>query len=81
MAAQLAQLLAESDLDELREIVARWKKTAASDRERRHYEDLGARLIELKSALAEQAVQPTREELETALAMMMKLAAQAGHAR
>jgi hypothetical protein len=81
MAAQLAQLLADSDVDELREIVARWTKTAASDRERRHYADLGARLVELKGALAEQPVQPTREELEMALTLMMKLAAEGGHAR
>ena len=75
MAKQLAKLLADSDLDELREIVAEWRQTAPSDASRRHYEDLGARLIELKSALSEQAAQPTREELELALTMMMRLAA------
>jgi hypothetical protein len=78
MAGQLAQLLAESDLDELREIIARWKATAPDERSRRMYDDLGARLVELKAALAEQPVQPTRAELETALTMMLKLAEQHG---
>jgi hypothetical protein len=76
MARQLAKLLAESDLDELREIVAEWRRTAPDDATRRHYDALGGRLIELKSALAANPVQPTREELEVALAMMMRLAAE-----
>ena len=50
MAAQMARLLAGSELDELREIVKRW--------------------------VAEAPVQPTREELEQALTMMLRLAAQ-----
>ena len=77
MAAQMARLLADSDLDELREIVRRWLAEAPGDRARRQYEQLGARLIELKQALAEQGAQPSREELELALTMMLKLAAQA----
>jgi len=76
MAKQLAKLLADSDLDELREIVAEWRQTAPTDASRRHYDNLGARLIELKSALASAPSQPTREELELALTMMMKLAAE-----
>ena len=76
MAKQLAKLLADSDLDELREIVAEWRKTAPTEAMRKHYDGLGGRLIELKSALASAPVAPTREELEVALTMMMKLAAE-----
>jgi hypothetical protein len=78
MAAQLAQLLAGSDLDELREVVARWRQTAASERERKHYDELGSRLIELKQELTRAKVPPTREELEAALQLMLRLAAQHG---
>jgi hypothetical protein len=76
MAAQMAQLLAHSDLDELREIVKRWVAEAPTGNQRRIYENFGARMVELKHALAEAPVQPTREELETALTMMLRLAAQ-----
>ena len=76
MAKQLAKLLADSDLDELREIVAEWRHTAPNEASRRQYDNLGARLIELKSALASAPAQPTREELELALTMMMRLAAE-----
>jgi urease accessory protein UreF len=76
MAAQMAQLLADSDLDELREIIRRWVAEAATGAQRRMYENFGARLVELKQALAEAPVQPTREELEQALTMMLRLAAQ-----
>jgi hypothetical protein len=77
LARQLAQLLAGSDEAELREVVARWKSTAVTDAEKRHYADLGARLVELKAALATAPTPPTRAELETALALMMKLAREA----
>ncbi|MFO0761872.1 MAG: hypothetical protein U0359_35855 [Byssovorax sp.] len=76
MAAQMAQLLAASDLDELREIVKRWVAEAPTGGQRRLYENFGARMIELKQALSESPVQPTREELESALTMMLRLAAQ-----
>jgi hypothetical protein len=78
MASQMAQLLVRSDLDELREIVSRWLKEAPTQRIRKQYEVFGAKLIEMKHALAEQPVQPTQEELELALTMMLKLAAQHG---
>jgi hypothetical protein len=80
MAKQLAQLLAGSDLEELREVIRRWRETAPSDSSRRHYDELGGRLLELKAALAEAPVQPTPEELELALTMMLKLAAEHGRA-
>jgi hypothetical protein len=80
MAKQLAQLLAGSDLEELREVIRRWRETASSDSSRRHYDELGGRLLELKAALAEAPIQPTPEELELALTMMLKLAAEHGRA-
>jgi urease accessory protein UreF len=75
MAAQMAQLLAASDLDELREIVRRWVAESPTEGIRRHYEEFGARLVELKAALAEAPVPPTLPELEQALTMMLRLAA------
>jgi len=76
MAVQMARLLVRSDLDELREVVKRWLAEAPTGRIRRQYEVFGAKLIELKHALAEQPTEPTHEELELALTMMLKLAAQ-----
>lgn len=78
MAAQMAQLLAASDLDELREVVARWVGTAETGQQRRVFQNFGARMIELKQELSRAPVQPTRQELETALTMMLRLAAQSG---
>lgn len=78
IAAQMAQLLAASDLDELREIIDRWMQTAATGQQRRVFANFGARLLELKQELARHPVQPTREELESALTMMLRLAAQSG---
>jgi urease accessory protein UreF len=78
MAAQMAQLLVGSDLDELREIVKRWVAEAPTEGTRRQYQEFGARLVELKHALAEAPTQPTIEELETALTLMLKLAAESG---
>jgi hypothetical protein len=77
MAVQMAQLLLGSDEAELREIVARWLAEAPGGAARRRYKELGARLLELKHALAEAPVQPTREELEEALTLMLRMAAQA----
>ena len=78
MAAQMAQLLAESDLDELREIVKRWVAEAPSENLRRIHANFGARMIELKQALTQDGSCPRREDLEVALTMMMKLAAEKG---
>jgi hypothetical protein len=75
MAAQMAALILGSDIDELREVVARWLAEAPTGGSRRQYEQFGARMIELKEALAD-GPQPTREELELALTMMLRLAAQ-----
>ncbi|MBM4356525.1 MAG: hypothetical protein FJ096_00285 [Deltaproteobacteria bacterium] len=81
MAAQMAQLILDSDLDELREVVKRWLTEAPTGNVRRQYETFGAKLIEIKQALAEHPVQPTRDELELALTMMLKLAAQSDRPR
>jgi urease accessory protein UreF len=78
MASQMAQLLVGSDLDELKEIVKRWVAEAPTEGIRRHYQNFGARLVELKEALKDAPIQPTQEELETALTMMLRLAAQHG---
>jgi hypothetical protein len=78
MAAQMAQLIAGSDLDELREIVRRWIAEAPTEAVRQHYHEFGTRLIELKAALSEAPVQPTIAELEQALTMMLRLAASHG---
>lgn len=72
----MAKLLTRSDVDELREVIKRWLAEAPTQRTRKQYEVFGAKLIEMKQALAEQPVQPTQEELELALTMMLKLAAQ-----
>lgn len=76
MAAQMAQLLTASDLAELREVVDRWVSTAETGRQRRVFENFGARLVELKQELARSAVHPTKEDLEITLTMMLRLAAQ-----
>ncbi len=76
MAAQMEELLTASDLDELREVIARWVATAVTGQQRRVFQNFGARLVELKQELARAPVQPTRTELESALTMMLRLAAQ-----
>jgi hypothetical protein len=81
MASQMAQLLVGSDEDELREIVRRWIAEAPAGGARRIYQEMGSRLVEMKQALAQQPVQPTLEELETALTMMLRLAATEGGRR
>jgi hypothetical protein len=78
LARQMAKLLASSDLDELQEVVRRWLAEAPTERVRHQYEQFGAKLIELKRALASAPQQPSEEELELALTMMLKLAAQGG---
>jgi hypothetical protein len=78
MAQQMSQLLSSSDADELREIVERWVAEAPSERMKARYREFGTKLLELKAALAGGSVQPSREELELALTMMLKLAAQGG---
>ena len=76
MAAQMAQLLTGSDLLELKEVVRRWVAEAPTTRLAEQYQVFGDKLVELKRTLADAPTEPTREELELALTMMLKLAAQ-----
>jgi urease accessory protein UreF len=78
MARQMATLLVRSDAAELEEVVARWVAEAPTERVRQQYRQFGSRLLELKRALSEAPVQPSLEELELALTMMLRLAADAG---
>jgi hypothetical protein len=77
LARQMAKLLASSDVEELEEVVEKWLADAPTERARRQYQQFGAKLLELKRALAAAPEQPSQEELELALTMMLKLAAQA----
>jgi ABC-type amino acid transport substrate-binding protein len=81
LASQMARLLLSSDADELREIIKRWLAEAPAGGSRRVYEEFGSRLLELKEALAGQPVQPTIDEMEIALTMMLRLAATEGPRR
>ena len=74
MASQMAQLLVDSDVEELEEVVARWTKDAPTESVRSHYQRLGAHLLQLKRQLASLPRHPSREDLEAALSMMMGLA-------
>jgi urease accessory protein UreF len=76
MAAQMAQLLVDSDLEELEEIVARWTKDAQTESLRNHYRVFGAKLLQLKRHLVSLPQHPSREDLEVALSMMLDFAAQ-----
>jgi hypothetical protein len=76
IAAQMAQLVLSSDGDELREIVRRWVQTAGTASERRAYERFGAQLLDLRDELSRRPIQPTRDELQTALTLMLTLARQ-----
>ena len=76
MAAQLARLLTRSDVDELEEVVRRWLAAAPTAQHRKQFEQFGAKLIEMKQALAEAPYHPTEEELTITLTMMLNLAAQ-----
>jgi hypothetical protein len=74
-AAELARLLCDSDLEELAAVVRRWLDEAPTVANRRQCQALGAKLIELKRALAQMPVHPTRDELEFQLTLMLRLAA------
>ena len=78
MAAQMARLLTRSDADELGAIVERWVHEAPTERIRQTYRAFGARLVELRQAIAETGVQPAEAELAQTLTMMLKLAAPSG---
>ena len=77
MAAHLAQLVTTSDRAELEEIVARWKQTAVTPAQSAAMDKMAEQVLALRAALDQAPVPPTREELELALRMMLKLAASA----
>ncbi len=74
MAAQLAELVTTSDRAELEEIVARWKESAATRDQRVAMDKMAEQVLALRTAIDQAAVKPSREELELALRMMLKLA-------
>jgi hypothetical protein len=76
MAAQLAQLLTGSDRAELEEIVRRWKLTAVSPGQRKVMDEMAEKILELRAALDQTVSKPSREELELALRMMLRLASE-----
>jgi hypothetical protein len=76
MASQMAALLADSDLEELEEIVKRWVMEAPDAAMKHHYAQFGSKLLQLKRELQSKGVQPRKEDLEIALSMMLKLAAE-----
>ena len=80
MAAQLAQLLTGSDRAELEEIVRRWKSSAVGSAQGFAMDKMADQLLALRSALELSPQKPSREELELALKMMLRLAADPGSA-
>ncbi len=74
MARQLAHLLATSDTAELEEAVRRWKESAASEGSKRLMEEMGGRILDVRRALDGAPKQPTEEELEEMLRIMLLLA-------
>lgn len=75
MAAQLAQLLSASDRAELEEVVRRWKATAVTPGQRAAMDEMADKILALAAALDHAPQRPTREELELALQMMLRVAA------
>lgn len=76
MARQLATLLSRSDAAELREILVEWQAQAVTREQRRVMDQMSGRILDLKAALDAAPVQPTPEELEEALRVMLALAQQ-----
>lgn len=75
MAGQMTQLLLDSDLEELTEIVKRWTMEATTAESRHYHEQFGEKLLALKRHLVTLPVMPSHDELASALDMMLKLAA------
>ncbi len=75
LAAQLARLLCDGDREALEAAVGRWIAEAPDAATRRQLEELGARLVEIKSALEQMPVPPSEHELALQLTLMLGLAA------
>ena len=76
MAAQLAELVTSSDRAELLEIVERWKQGAATPGQRAAMDKMAEQVLALRTALEQAPAPPSRDELELALRMMLRLASQ-----
>lgn len=74
MATLLATLLTRSDVDELREVLDEWRAQAVTDAQRSVMDRMAGQILDLKAALREAPREPTREELEDALRVMLRLA-------
>lgn len=72
LAAQLAPLM-HKDVDELREIVARWVIEERSEAERARYRRFGAELRAVKLRMLARAEPPSEEELAIALTALLAL--------
>ena len=78
MASQMAQLLVDSDLAELEEVVRRWVAEAVTDSVRAQYRRFGGLMLEFKRRMEDMPVRPSREDLEASLSMMMAMAVSRG---
>jgi hypothetical protein len=73
LATQLAPLI-DRDVNELRQIVARWIVNEPSERERARLRMFGAELRAMKLRIQRRATPPSEEEIEIALTAMLALA-------
>jgi hypothetical protein len=74
MARQLAHLVATSDVAELTEAIRRWKESTPSEETRRLMEEMGGRILDVRRALDAADKQPTEDELEEVLRIMLLVA-------
>ncbi len=72
LAAQLAPLM-DSQLDELRTIVARWVLEATNEADRARYRCFGAELGAVQRRIRARPVPPTHEEVEIALTAVLAI--------
>jgi hypothetical protein len=73
LASHLAPIM-DRDVDELREIVARWVVSESSESERARYRRFGAELRAMQARIFARATPPSEEEVEIALAALLAIA-------
>ncbi|HLV20869.1 MAG TPA: hypothetical protein VKZ49_08300 [Polyangiaceae bacterium] len=73
LATQLAPLI-DRDVEELRQIVARWIVNEPCETERARYRAFGVELRALKSRILRRPIPPSEEEIEIALTALLALA-------
>jgi len=73
LATTLAPII-DHDVEELREIVARWIVNEPSESERARYRRFGSELRALKLRILNRPCPPSEEEVEIALVAMLVLA-------